>query len=106
MSWQEQDEQRYQATKALTGVLSGFKTWDPAATAASQGAKVTTTVPVPGAALGDGVNVAHTAHIGGQAAILAAYVSAAGVVTVDLINTTAVAVDLATGTLKVLVFKS
>ena len=85
--------------------LSGTKTWDPAATAATQGAKVSTTVTVTGAAVGDTVVVAHTAHIGGQAAILQGYVSAADTVTVDLINTTAAAVDLATGTLRVDVWK-
>lgn len=85
--------------------LTNTKTWAPAATAASQGAKVTTTISVPGAVVGDTVVASHTQHIGAQAATLHAYVSAADTVTVDFINTGATAVTLASGTLKVRVFK-
>jgi hypothetical protein len=85
--------------------LTATATWDPAATAATQGAEVSTTVTVTGAAVGDIVKVAHTAFLGAQAAILVGCVSAADTVKVRLINTTAVAVDLATGTLRVVVEK-
>jgi hypothetical protein len=86
--------------------LVGTATWDPAATAATQGAVVTTTVAVTGAAVGDPVSVSHTSFTNAQAAVLEAHVSSADTVSVKLVNTTAVAVDLTTGTLKVVVFKS
>jgi len=86
--------------------LAGSKTWDPAATAATQGALVSDTVTVTGAVAGDTCLASHTAFDGSLAAVLDAHVSAADTVTVKLINTTATAVNLATGTLKVLVFKS
>lgn len=76
--------------------------WNPAATAATQGAEVSTTIPVPGASPGDPVAVSHD-QLGVLAATLHGRVSAAGVVTVRLVNTTAVAVDLPSGTLNVAV---
>lgn len=84
--------------------LTATATWDPAATAATQGAVVSTTVAVPGALVGDACSVSHTA-LGALAAIIVAHVTAPDVVTVRLINTTAVAVDLPTGTLRVEVFR-
>lgn len=98
--------QQFNRLKGLGKVLTATATWDPAATAATQGAEVSTTIAVAGAAVGDGVVVSHSAFLEGQAAILRASVSAPGVVTVRLINTTAVAVNLATGTLKVWVLSS
>lgn len=86
-------------------VLRGTATWDPAATAATQGAEVSTTVAVAGAVVGDPVVVSHSA-LGVLAAILHGHVTAPGVVTVRLINTTAVAVNLPTGTLTVFVHKA
>jgi hypothetical protein len=85
--------------------LTASATWDPAATAATQGAEVSTTVAVPGAQVGDACAVSHTA-LGALAATLHAHVTSADVVTVRLINTTAVAVNLPTGTLKVEVFRA
>lgn len=85
--------------------LSGSVTWDPAATAATQGAQVTTTVTVTGAVVGDSVVVSHTSFTGSLAAVLVGSVSAPDTVSVRLINTTAVAQDLTTGTLKAIVFK-
>jgi hypothetical protein len=86
--------------------LTGSATWNPAATAATQGARVSTTVTVTGAVAGDTCQASHTAFDGSQAAFLDAHVTAADTVTVYLINTTAVAVDMATGTVKVVVWKS
>lgn len=88
----------------LYGWLVGSATWDPAATAATQGAEVSTTVTVTGAAVGDPVIVSHSAF-SGLAAVLVGQVTSTNTVTVRLINTTAVAVDLATGTLTATVIK-
>lgn len=85
-------------------ILHATKAWDPPATAATQGAEVNTTIPVANAAVGDRVACSHTSALG--AALLFGQVTAAGVVTVRLINTTAVAVDVATGTLAVTVLKT
>jgi hypothetical protein len=91
--------------KVTARYLTNTATWDPAATAATQGASVSTTVTVTGAAVGDVAMAGHTAFTGAQAAALEANVSATDTVTVRLVNTTAAAVDLATGTLKVVVIK-
>lgn len=77
-------------------------TWDPASV--SVGASVTTTVTVTGAALGDFTLASFSLSLSGL--VLTSYVSAANTVTVVLSNPTAAAVDLASGTLAVLVFKS
>ena len=76
--------------------------WDPPSVAA--GSSVTTTVTVPGAALGDYAHASFSLSL--QGLQLTAYVSAANTVTVVLGNLTGVAVDLASGTLSVLVLKS
>lgn len=76
--------------------------WDPGTVA--NGASVNTTVPVPGAALGD--FAAATFSLSLQGATLTAYVSALNVVTVVLANLSGGALDLASGTIRVLVFKS
>lgn len=103
MSWQ--DFERKLLRRYTTDVtLHGSKTWDPVATAATQGAEVNTTVTVTGAAVGDRVIVNHTSALG--AAILVGAVTSPNTVTVRLVNTTAVAVDLATGTLNVTVIKT
>jgi spore coat protein U-like protein len=99
MSWQEYDNQRI---GALKGVAVGSKTHDFPATAATQGAEVSTTVTVPGAAVGD----IATFSLPLGAAVLEAAVTAANTVTVRLVNTTAVAVNLAEGTLKATVIKT
>jgi hypothetical protein len=105
-----QDYERGQLKKVsdkvggLVTTLRATATWDPAATAATQGAAVTTTVPVPGAAVGDAVHVAFSQVIPDNA-ILTGHVSAADTVTVKLANLTAAAVNLASGTVKVIVFK-
>jgi hypothetical protein len=90
MSWQEYDNQRI---GALKGVAVGSKTHDFAATAAT-----------PGAAVGDIAIATFSLPLG--AAVLEAAVTAANTVTVRLINTTAVAVNLAEGTLKATVIKT
>jgi spore coat protein U-like protein len=101
MSWQEYDNQRI---GALKGVAVGSKTHDFPATAATQGAEVSTTVTVPGAAVGDIAIATFSLPLG--AAVLEAAVTAANTVTVRLVNTTAVAVNLAEGTLKATVIKT
>jgi hypothetical protein len=77
-------------------------TWDPASVAS--GATVTTTVTVSGASLGDFTLESFSLSLAGLQ--LTSYVSAANTVTAVLSNLTGSAVDLASGTLSVLVLKS
>ena len=77
-------------------------TWDPGSVAA--GGKVSTTLTVSGAALGDFVLRSFSLDI--QELTLTADVSATNTVEVVLANLTGSAVDLASGTLKVLVLQS
>jgi spore coat protein U-like protein len=105
MAWQEYVRQQIARLDNLRDALRATAVWDPPATAATQGAQVTTTVTVPGAAVGDMVVVSHSSMAAGSAVAIDGIVTAANTVTVRLINETAAAVDLASGTLKVLVFK-
>ena len=84
------------------GQAATSATWDPTSIAA--GSYATTTVSVPGAALGDFALASFSIDI--SALDLSCYVSAADVVTVVLSNHTAAAVDLNSATLRVLVLKS
>jgi hypothetical protein len=77
-------------------------TWDPATVA--NGASVSTTVAVSGAALGDFALASFSLDLAG--ATLTAYVSAANVVTVLLANLSGAELNLSSGTLKVLVFQT
>lgn len=80
----------------------GSKTWDPpsvAAQAAGIPGTTATTVTLNGAVVGDLVVAAFSLALGGLR--LVAEVTAADTVTVTLINTTASAIDLASGTLRV-----
>lgn len=89
---------------SVTGILTGSKTHDFASIA--NGASTNTTVTVTGAALGD-FAVASLNVSGGvvAGAGLVASVTAADTVTVTLLNQSGGAVDLASGTLRVLVLK-
>lgn len=87
---------------AVGKVLTGSKTHDWASVADS--AQATTTVTVTGAALGDFVQASMSVSLAGT--VLSGFVSAADTVTVVLRNTTGGAVDLASGTLRVLVRKA
>lgn len=78
------------------------KLWTPGTIAA--GSQATTTIDVPGAALGDKVLVDLTT-IGSEALLLSAHVSAANVVTVVLANLTGAAVTITEGSLSVVVFR-
>lgn len=73
--------------------------WDPPLLPAFQ--TTSNTVTVPGAGLGDLVAVTFSLSLQGM--VLSGYVSAANTVVVLLTNATALPVDLASGTLKVLV---
>lgn len=93
--------------------LSSFSTAGPAGTAPSvvwdpstvaNGASVNTTVPVPGAAFGDFAIASFSLDL--QGATLTAYVSAPNVVTVVLANLSGGVLDIASGTVRVLVFKT
>lgn len=84
-------------------VLTGSKTHDFADTA--DGARVTTTVTVTGAALGDFVT-AVSVGVDQAGVMLDGYVSAADTVTVTLHNETGGAVNLASTTLRALVRKA
>jgi hypothetical protein len=83
--------------------LVALKTWGPPSVVA--GGSTTTTVPVPGAAIGDPAIASHNA-LTDQGVVLQARVTAVDLATVILINTTAAAFDLANGTLRVRVFKT
>ena len=77
-------------------------TWDPGSVAA--GGQVTKDITVPGAALGDFVLKSFSLDV--EDLKLSADVTAANTVTAILSNLTGAAVDLGSGTLKVLVLKS
>lgn len=84
------------------GQLAISQTWDPASVGSL--AVVTTTVTVPGAALGDFAFASFSLSLAGL--LLYAYVSATNTVTISLFNPTSSAIDLSSGTVKVLVLKS
>jgi hypothetical protein len=77
-------------------------TWDPASVAA--GSKVSTTLTVSGASLGDFALASFSLDV--QELTMTADVSATNTVEVVLANLTGSAVNLASGTLSVLVLKS
>lgn len=76
--------------------LSGSATYNPASL--SDGAGVTTTVTVTGAALGDYAQASFSLDL--QGILLTAWVSAANTVSVRFQNETTGAIDLASGTIK------
>lgn len=78
------------------------QTWDPGSVIL--GTPTSTTVTVQGASVGDYVLVSFSLALGGLQ--LWGEVTTANTVTVYLANPTSAAVDLASGTLKVLVLKS
>ncbi len=75
-------------------------TWDPSSVLAAQ--STTTTVSVPGAALGNMVLASFSLDLAG--CTLSAYVSSVNTVTAVLSNPTTSAIDLSSGTLRLLVF--
>lgn len=77
-------------------------TWDPASI--SVGGSTSTSITVPGAAIGDKVLASLSTMVTNDI-VISAHVSAANTVRVVLFNPSAAAVDLASGTLSVLVFK-
>lgn len=88
-----------ETNRSSRAVITGAATWDPPSLAA--GAQQTTGVTATGAALGDFALCAFSLDL--QATVMLAYVSAANTVTVVHRNGTAGAIDLASGTLRVLV---
>lgn len=88
---------------AVGSVLTGSKTHDFANLV--DGARDSTTVTVTGAAFGDYV-VGVSVSVDAAGGVLSGYVSAANTVTVDLLNETGAALDLASATLRVLVRKA
>ena len=88
---------------AVGNVLTGSKTHNFASIL--DGARESTTVTVTGAALGDFV-VGVSVSVDAAGGVLSGYVSAANTVTVDLLNETGAALDLASGTLRALVRKA
>jgi hypothetical protein len=84
------------------GQVKASTTWDPGSV--SSGSSTTKTVTVSGAAVGDFAVATFSLSLSGLQ--LTAYVSAADTVTAVLSNLTGSAVDLSSGTLSVLVFKS
>ncbi|WP_217568808.1 hypothetical protein [Mesorhizobium sp. GbtcB19] len=86
----------------VNGQLSATGTWDPASTA--NGASSSTTITVTGAAVGD-MALASLSTVTAGNWHISAIVTSANTVTVSLENVTGATVDLASGTLKVSVFK-
>lgn len=86
----------------LTGLLRGSKTMDWGSVA--DAATLSTTVTVTGAALGDMCLASMSLDV--QELAMSCAISAANTAEVSLVNDTGSAVDLASGTLAVLVFKS
>src|SRR5437868_15254695 len=84
----------------LGGILTGSATYDAASLADGVGA--TTTVTVTGAVLGDFVIVSHGVDLAGIT--VTGYVSAADTVSVRFQNESGGTLDLASGTLRALVF--
>ncbi len=85
-----------------TAFLVGSATYDAANLV--DGAGVTTTITVTGAALGDFVvGVSHSVDL--QGILMTGYVSAANTVSVRLQNETTGAIDLASGTIRAVVMK-
>ena len=85
------------------GQVSYTETWDPSSIAA--GSYESGDITVPGAAVGDFVMVTHSGILTSNL-MISGHVSAADTVKYFLFNPTAGAIDCATGTLGVLVFKS
>ena len=88
-------------TGAFVGILTGSVTWDPA-TSIADGDEEAKDVTVTGAALGDFCLVSHDADV--LDLTLTASVTAANTVTCILANNTGGAIDVATGTTRVIVF--
>ena len=85
------------------GRLSGSVTWDPPSV--GSGSQTSTTVTVTGAAVGDPVSVGFSTAVP-AGALLVGSVTATNTVTVTLLNSVGSPVDLASGTLTAVVFKS
>lgn len=86
----------------ITNHISGTTTWDPPSI--SNGTATSTTVTVPGAAVGDTVAVGFSQAVPGKALLVGA-VTATNTVTVTLFNNTGGALNLASGTLRADVWK-
>ena len=92
---------RLGSTSRLLKLLTATATWDPA-NLASAGDATSTTVTVAGAAVGDPVRVGLTTLLDVNA-LLAAHVQAANTVRVVLMNKTGGALNVAEGTVRVVV---
>lgn len=84
---------------SLAGILTGSATYDLASLI--DGAGATTTISVPGAALGDFVMVSHSLDL--QGITVTGYVSAADTVSVRFQNETGGTLDIASGTIRAVV---
>ncbi len=94
-------ESNYSISGSTVIPLSNTAVYDPASIA--NGSSISTGITVTGAAVGDFVKVSFSNDLAGVA--LTAYVSGANTVTVLFANNTGSAVDLASGTIKVVVSK-
>lgn len=86
----------------LLDILTATATWDPGNVVA--GRSVSTTISVPGAAVGDTVMCSHSA-VGAAGFIVSGLVTSADVVTASISNVTASDGDPASGTLRAVVLK-
>ena len=97
--WDKAIRDEFDLLKARLVTINASATWNPANIL--DGGTLTTTVAVPGAKLGDFAIMSFSNSL--QGILSTAYVSADNVVTVLLQNETAGAIDLASGTLSVVV---
>lgn len=95
------DKAEVEKQRGLRFVGVTTATWDPPSIA--NGASASTTITVADAALGDSVVASFSLDLAGLG--LFAYVSAANIVTVVLVNATGGAVDLASGTVSIAVIR-
>lgn len=99
--WREYLESTDRSLRALRG-FEGSATFDPSNLA--DGSGETTTVSVPGAALGDFAQAAFSLPL--QGILLTAWVSATDVVSVRFQNESGSPIDLSSGTLRVRITKA
>jgi hypothetical protein len=88
-------------TLELPELLTATKTWDPPS--AANGASTSTTLPVPGAVVGQPVAVGFSVAVPAGALLVGA-VTALNTVTVTLMNHTGGALNLTSGTLRACVW--
>lgn len=93
----------------LQSLAAGYEyagAWTPGSLAVFPFGTLTTDIPIPGVALGDFVLVTFDSTVTSEQVLFNGYVAVAGTVRVALRNLGNVILNLGTGTLRVLVFKT